>query len=1233
MSKRLKIPALFIVIPIIIGMDMASCSNKSSTDAPPPPTEYAQPVIQPLKFSKPKKIDWDAIKAVKVKPVVTKINWDKLPETSYDTSGFKPFKYPVEETKFDYNALTEKDLDIDKLPSHPLKFETYILPPPKLIKGAKLELKNGNMFVFAFGEDQKPQGTDVGCLLTDHDGFLWIATIEGVYRYDGENLFQFLTNPKDEYTFTLSMLQDDLGNIWISHVANNVDEIIVLDVKGGTLKKTGAGPSHESSPYTRLMQDKQRRIWAISKPRGIDIIDPKTQTVKHLDESGVISGLHGSSGKMDKNGNIWISTVEGVINIIDINNKKIKYFNKANGLKTDTAAVLQCDPAGNIWIGLSNGLLVVLDIQKNSMRTIKETQSSIHYFNLSTADKQGRIWINTPNNGIEIIDLEKRAIARLEKSSGLTSESVFDERYINGQVWIATHKGLNMMGGNKTVIEHIGNDSINNLMEDKQARIWKSTYHGVDILDRKKGTSRHLGIKEGLANDDTHFVKETRGDYFISTDSGMDILDTAENTITHLRSNRPDFVTDNLGRIWYGDISDRGINIYDPKNKTIRHLGEEDLLNDDVISSISLDWQGRVWISTFSGEIKLVDPKTGSIQFLNNTRGLKISGDIGFLPDSRGYMWIYTYKGIYIADFKNRKFISYTTSQGLMNGRITSLLGHNGQIYAGTGHGITVITPPADGVSANKKWHAVSFGLTKKWIDNYEGDLITKDGLYWSGDVGINVLDLAKKDTFRSTPYITGISLYDHPIYFTDQQTFNEAFTDTIWSLNGESHYLKGQTPVNKSYSVQSGLKWDSVSSPGNMPLNLQLPYNQNFIQFHYSNFNFTPHDTAAYRYILLGVDKKWSDATSNGSTINYMNIQPGDYTFEVISRNANNVWSQPAKFSFTVNPPWSRTWWAYIIYVSSITGGIWCFVYFRSRQLVKEKRILEHKVHIRTEEVMQQKEEIEAQRDDLEKAFKELKTTQTQLIQSEKMASLGELTAGIAHEIQNPLNFINNFSDVNAELIDELKQEVTKGNLNEVIAIADDIKENELKINHHGRRADGIVKGMLEHSRSRSGQKEPTDLNVMADEYMRLSYHGLRAKDKSFNSELTTHFDPALPKIAVVQQDIGRVMLNLFNNAFYAVNQKRKTAGTDYKPEVTVTTLTGKGQVIIKIKDNGIGIPDAIKEKIMQPFFTTKPTGEGTGLGLSLTYDMVVKGHGGSININSTEGEGSEFTITLPVS
>ncbi len=265
------------------------------------------------------------------------------------------------------------------------------------------------------------------------------------------------------------------------------------------------------------------------------------------------------------------------------------------------------------------------------------------------------------------------------------------------------------------------------------------------------------------------------------------------------------------------------------------------------------------------------------------------------------------------------------------------------------------------------------------------------------------------------------------------------------------------------------------------------------------------------------------------------------------------------------------------------------------------------------------------------ENALIELKATQSQLIQSEKMASLGELTAGIAHEIQNPLNFVNNFSELSNELLDEMKEEFEKGDREEAFAIADDIKQNLEKINHHGKRADAIVKGMLQHSRSSSGAKEPTDLNALCDEYLRLAYHGLRAKDKAFNATLNTDLDPSVGKVKVVPQDMGRVVLNLITNAFYAVDEKKKSGISPYEPTVWVSTKKDKDQVTITVRDNGNGIPDKIKDKIFQPFFTTKPTGQGTGLGLSLSYD-IVKAHGGELKVETQNGEGTTFMINLPL-
>lgn len=308
--------------------------------------------------------------------------------------------------------------------------------------------------------------------------------------------------------------------------------------------------------------------------------------------------------------------------------------------------------------------------------------------------------------------------------------------------------------------------------------------------------------------------------------------------------------------------------------------------------------------------------------------------------------------------------------------------------------------------------------------------------------------------------------------------------------------------------------------------------------------------------------------------------------------------------------------------------AGFLALLFWNNRQKKRAYALLNEQSKALTE----QKEELQA-------TLENLSSAQAKLVQSEKLASLGELTAGIAHEIQNPLNFVNNFSEVNVELLDEMKSALQTGDTAEAIAIANNISENEKKISHHGKRADSIVKGMLQHSRASTGVKELVDINVLADEYLRLSYHGLRAKDKSFNAEMHTDFDNSIGKIPVLQQELGRVLLNLFTNAFYSVTEKKKLMlvkqpdkKPGYEPTVFLRTRKKDNKVIITIRDNGMGIPKKVIGKIFQPFFTTKPTGEGTGLGLSMSYDIIAQGHGGELVANTQEGEFAEFIITLPL-
>lgn len=323
------------------------------------------------------------------------------------------------------------------------------------------------------------------------------------------------------------------------------------------------------------------------------------------------------------------------------------------------------------------------------------------------------------------------------------------------------------------------------------------------------------------------------------------------------------------------------------------------------------------------------------------------------------------------------------------------------------------------------------------------------------------------------------------------------------------------------------------------------------------------------------------------------------------------------------------QRWLIFSTVIGLITFLVILFLVFRNRNnLNKAYNSLKEKTG-----------EIEQKNNVLENTLTQLKSTQQLLIQSEKMASLGELTAGIAHEIQNPLNFVNNFSELSMDMLDDINQEIDKGDLAEAKLLASELKGNLSRISSHGKRAGSIVKGMLEHSRKSEGKKELTDLNQLADECLRLSFHGLRATDKTFNADFKSELDPNLPQIAVVSQDIGRVMLNLINNAFYACSDRNRNQESDskfsgaveIKPLVMITTQKTQNEIIISVKDNGPGIPESIKDKIFQPFFTTKPSGKGTGLGLSLSYD-IIKAHGGELKVESSVGSGTSFYIHLPI-
>lgn len=838
-------------------------------------------------------------------------------------------------------------------------------------------------------------------------------------------------------------------------------------------------------------------------------------------------------------------------------------------------------------------------------------------------DKQGRVWFATGPKGIIIYDPSNQSVSTpfpadsaLQLDVSDVNSAIYCDR--SGIIWLGTwlRKGFYQLNPYSPAVKlhtpvpkfppGFFANAVISIAEVGSGDFWLGTGHGLYDFNKQTGEIKALDSKDFPGLKLSGFIAIDHIDHALNiawagTDAGYFQIDTKTQIC------RPVTFKDNTGKpldikpvtryfafrnTWaiFGPYNDRAM-IFTGKGNDLKASEaisfSNDFIdpfytttdNDHLLFIKRNEAAGNLTFSYVDGKLRREHHKMDSLQWTSI-----------FCSQRDKTYWVAAENKLFHYSNNFKTIRTYAQTDGLPDLEIRGLIAdNNGDIWFHTDRSINqlnVATGEISTLTENDGFERQDFGPIGANCKDNDGDIYFPGGIFGSG------FD-------RITP-----GKYTNP---------------------PSSLYLQSLEINQKTYLLTTGI---------NNLAELSLRYNENKITIETGIIDDYSKGTSHMRYKLegKGVSGSWQYGPANYA-IRFEGLQPGSYKLHMQASNAALQFNGPEKILLiNISPPWWQTWWAYAIFVLVFAASIWAFVYYRSLSLLKDKRILEHKVQERTEEVLLQKEEIETQRDDLEKAFGELKTTQTQLIQSEKMASLGELTAGIAHEIQNPLNFVNNFSEVSIELLDEMETGLNKGDKEEVIAIAADIRQNLEKINQHGKRADGIVKGMLQHSKASTGTKESTNINALADEYMKLAYHGLKAKDKKFNAELIVHFDKNLPHIKAIPQDIGRVFLNLFNNAFYSVNQKQKLAGVDYKPKVSVTTLEEKGKIIIKVHDNGTGIPDAIKEKIMQPFFTTKPTGEGTGLGLSLTYDMVVKGHRGSIEVNTKAGEYAEFIVSLPV-
>jgi len=1079
--------------------------------------------------------------------------------------------------------------------------------------------------------------TTVQALYEDSYGFIWIGTHHGLQRYDGK-IFTNFEKTSDSTGLSGNYIddfcEDGDGNLWIA-TANGLNTYFR---KSDKIDRYRWKSSHERELRNmragRVLwdQNEQGLIWISALNIGLIRLNIKTDsaTIFRLPESSGrwVQGLMAHPFKPDK-------LIIGSTSIYEFDKGSGKFdeifaLEQNKNIPNNTVNDIILDPTDNhvIWCatgdvwgrgslgGVLRFNLRTLESMILSNKTRRGEIPDVHILQICFSDHD-KLWVGTRNYGALLYDL--------------TTDKFFQYRY-------------NEFEAGSFVTEN----AVRSIILDRSGTLWFGTWgDGMSVLSpalQKFKHFKHLpGKSDILADNYIMCIDEDKeGNIWIGTKAGgLNKYDPSTQTFNNYfqefqrTGSNPNQITylfyDSKENLWIGTYDD-ALYKYRPETGETTHYNKGDSpkeISQKRITAINEFVPGEILISTYGGGLNVYYYETNEFeQYVNNPSDSTSIGDNQIWLPFLGSDGNYYFGGNSVAGFiqfnpktkkfnlppVNRTFTTFldvaTTNDGrtfidaisiglaeIIIGDTVSVVSHStkesrdirnvesitidksNDLWMGTSNGLVKYD-----IETNKYTrYDLDDGLQGYVFTRYAGFCSSTGELYFGGRNGINIFH----------PDDLVLSSYKPPVVFTEFRLFQDNVEI------GENSPLK-----------QNILLMDFI----------ELDFDQNDFSIAFAALDYSNPHKINYKYRLVNHDDDWIP-NGNLAAASYTNMDPGRYTFQVMSTNADGVWNEETvSLEITIFPPWWQTTIAFIIYgILFIIGVIVVDRYQRKR--LKEKA----RAQAREKEL--------AQANQIRKAYDKLKTTQSQLLHSEKMASLGELTAGIAHEIQNPLNFVNNFSEVSVDLVVEMNQEIDTAKLEEVKEIATDLKQNLEKIHHHGQRASSIVKGMLEHSRAGDGNKEPTDLNAMADEYLRLAYHGIRAKDKSFNADFKADLDENLPKINIVGQDIARVVLNLINNAFYAVASKASTTkDPDYKPLVSIHTNMQDHQVEIRVKDNGGGIPADIIDKIFQPFFTTKSSGEGTGLGLSLSYDIITKGHGGELKVETQKNEGSEFIIKLPI-
>ena len=1079
-------------------------------------------------------------------------------------------------------------------------------------------------------------------MLKDAKGFLWIGSFFGeLTRFDGARFKTFMPDPKrpgaiNAYGAT-AFVEDSLHNIWIATERGVSRYDIQTDLFTNFLPETDSTTSDGSmipfgSTNTHIYCFESRTrivtfdIRSLEKKTVLTSLQPLNSLINDLN---FVSGLFSSAILDSKSNSVWLlalSSEKGANGLIQISlsdGKQTKYSWPViypDRMRVVPESMKLDRKRNSIWINTTSGLFE-FSLKSKQFRVIdalNEITKTKDYqcFSGIDIDRDGRVWFATSPHGIFIYDPETNQAHKLFSDPKLQK----DVSEPNLQLYI-----------------------------DPDGIVWASYFSAKGLYELVPYSP---------------FVK-------------MYSSGSTNNSLSH--STVTSIIPGAQGKMWIGTLD--GLNIFDPVTETFEILREKDFkgLKGKVFAPLFVDTiKQTAWISAgtelnyWNMKVYEVDLKNMNAYPVNFRDGAKhldslVYGPTGAKPFKGKYLIAEDNYGVFelkpesreaelVIPFASPK-VRVAIGDGIFFCEGLSKTGLN-STFKFTGDGRWTRVPH---VFDSIKWSDIGYDSLNRsyWVclrneillydEDFNKIKTFKPDEKANGRIVATQVDRSGNLWFSNLLRQVGkVNPSAGSVYFLSevdgyQKQFFDQFAPSAQDSRGNIYFGNGYTggseplgslaltkvqPGNESSASPARvylktLKVNEEEYPLSISVNnlqeLSMRHNENDITLEAGIIDYYARGAGRLRYKLEGDDiqHEWLFIGPD-QPIRLENLQPGSYKLLIQASTIGTEMMSPEKIlSITISKPFWKTWAFQILVVIVLITIIYAIIQYRSRSLKQQNILLEEKITMRT--------------NDLKHSLDELKATQAQLIQSEKMASLGQLTAGIAHEIQNPLNFVKNFSEVSHELVGEMGEELDKGNIKEAKTLSSNVRDNLEKIIHHGQRADAIVKGMLQHSRSSSGIKEPMSINKLADEYLRLAFHGFRAKDKTFNVSTRTNFDESIAPVNVITQDIGRVILNLISNAFYAVTEKKKQSRQAYEPTVAVMTKKVNGKVEITVEDNGGGIPKKIIDNIFQPFFTTKPAGEGTGLGLSLSYD-IIKAHGGEIKVETAEGEWTRFQVILPI-